>query len=1000
MTGCAGSTELATQNAAEVNICETPRTTTAMGSALDVAGSLINMGVPPPVAREASSRFGSDIHSALDWACSSDRRHSRPLFASPPDVIDLDLEEVQLGASNLPSSVVPPPAPQSWCTPQAADPSVLRMPPPCFLDDPAGEVDYWFRALANSNGAAALDEMVWRRMPLYSQYIDGHTLEEVRQGCVGSIRKQRGLDLTIQQAAKLPSVLGYTSMLPLAVACEYLHTGCGFPAIFAFDLFQACLASCQNKHLEVSLYANRSKSFTSKARWWACPTGDPNAGKSPTCSLIMTAFRNLAQSVPQMLFSEEHWIGVGNNNRIQNRWRLLDGCLLLYGPESKPILDPHFPTKKTVDTGKFLDLTRWLECANGGRFEWGTGQDEKDRASRKSRQEGTECLPTTFEPTNINMCLFQQCALFEEWWCQVEASHKCGFSARILMSPTARAIVDGDTGLQDPEPVCKLMQKIWRHVLSVYGPQSALKTRQMTTTLEAQEIVRALYYDLAEEEDQGGWGSAAKSSLGKMEYRVPSAACLTFLATSALQAHPTDGVLDDNAMKCALRHFDLRVVHTCSIIDACIRACARKASSSKAAASSAIRPTTARVLESCVKDPILFSHMSQRFVSLRGADKFDARLALLRELERLGLGQVKETRRRVNEDNRAVAFYRFPLSPTVQESLCRLGVAESFWHPSLPIASSPATPTTTAAITPAMQGAGKRGRRQEEEQQQDQGGQEEEVVRKGGRKSAEEVGRIYTQKSVIACENPFLDKKAFMEHERRWATATVPGQQLALRRQYCAYKGGHKIFLWCNSCTSCKERSGWRGYSIYDDATKQITRAYTPQDQRGDFKAVKTWNPLTATAEHGLKAFVADNHRFTLQDLVKVVEKHQARPSDTFLSTWAKNHRPHRGTPEDRLTSHKWVEADWRQLERELGTVHNLTEASDTLKITASVHTDDATVVVFCNPLLLKETLGRLDNQKYIKLCGDGTFRLTRDEWVLMTVGVLSKRISCFPHLF
>ena len=88
------------------------------------------------------------------------------------------------------------------------------------------------------------------------------------------------------------------------------------------------------------------------------------------------------------------------------------------------------------------------------------------------------------------------------------------------------------------------------------------------------------------------------------------------------------------------------------------------------------------------------------------------------------------------------------------------------------------------------------------------------------------------------------------------------------------------------------------------------------------------------------------------------------------------------------------MEADWRQLERELGTVHNLTEASDTLKITASVHTDDATVVVFCNPLLLKETLGRLDNQKYIKLCGDGTFRLTRDEWVLMTVGVLSKHYA------
>ena len=239
-----------------------------------------------------------------------------------------------------------------------------------------------------------------------------------------------------------------------------------------------------------------------------------------------------------------------------------------------------------------------------------------------------------------------------------------------------------------------------------------------------------------------------------------------------------------------------------------------------------------------------------------------------------------------------------------------------------------------------------------------------------------------------------LERPVFCLVYRRETNEIDSWQQLALRHQYCPYKGGHKIFLWCNSCTSCKERSGWRGYSVYDDATKQITRAYTPLDQHGEFKAVKKWNPLTATAENALKAFVADNHRFTLQDLVKVVEKHPARPSDTFLSTWAKNHRPHRGTPEDRLTSHKWVEAVWRQLERELGTVHNLTEASDTLKITASVHTDDSTVVVFCNPLLLKETLGRLDNQKYIKLCGDGTFRLSRDEWVLMTVGVLSKTLS------
>lgn len=90
----------------------------------------------------------------------------------------------------------------------------------------------------------------------------------------------------------------------------------------------------------------------------------------------MKAFTELVESEPSLFLSEKRWIGVGNNNRIQNRLRALNGTLLLYGPESKPILDPNFPKKKTVDTGKFLDLTQWLECANGIKFEWGTGQDE------------------------------------------------------------------------------------------------------------------------------------------------------------------------------------------------------------------------------------------------------------------------------------------------------------------------------------------------------------------------------------------------------------------------------------------------------------------------------------------------------------------------------------------------------------------------------------------------------------------------------------------------
>jgi len=154
-------------------------------------------------------------------------------------------------------------------------------------------------------------------MPMYAQYIRDHTLPEVVADCLASIRQQRGLDMSIEQASRLPRVFGYTTILPLAVASEYLHSACGLPSVFVFDLFQACLASCQQNHLEVALYADNSKSFACKARWWAFPTGDPNAGKSAACSFVLGAFEAFAKENVDLLYHDQHWIGVGNNNRIQ-----------------------------------------------------------------------------------------------------------------------------------------------------------------------------------------------------------------------------------------------------------------------------------------------------------------------------------------------------------------------------------------------------------------------------------------------------------------------------------------------------------------------------------------------------------------------------------------------------------------------------------------------------------------------------------------------------------
>ena len=354
----------------------------------EMVAVLLSLDVPLSVARDAAARYPNNIDSALDWACSSDRRHNRARSSSPM-TIDLstpprasastsvpacarprvagmspDMISFQPGLSPLPSNGASLPSltrnlsvPSSWVTPSSSQlpvPSqshgvlqppaflrapetpptwspltpdanetedlpaqlVHRMPPACFLRDPEAEVHSWFCAFANSDGQAALDPHVWERMPMYAQYIRDHTLPEVVADCLASIRQQRGLDMSIEQASRLPRVFGYTTILPLAVASEYLHSACGLPSVFVFDLFQACLASCQQKHLEVALYADNSKSFAS--------TGDPNAGKSPACSFVLGAFEAFAKENVDLLYHDQHWIGVGNNNRIQERLRALD----------------------------------------------------------------------------------------------------------------------------------------------------------------------------------------------------------------------------------------------------------------------------------------------------------------------------------------------------------------------------------------------------------------------------------------------------------------------------------------------------------------------------------------------------------------------------------------------------------------------------------------------------------------------------------------------------
>lgn len=91
-----------------------------------------------------------------------------------------------------------------------------------------------------------------------------------------------------------------------------------------------------------------------------------------------------------------------------------------------------------------------------------------------------------------------------------------------------------------------------------------------------------------------------------------------------------------------------------------------------------------------------------------------------------------------------------------------------------------------------------------------------------------------------------------------------------------------------------------------------------------------------------------------------------------------------------------WRAFDWEQLCRSLPSLDSLApraRPNQLVTVSRSLHPSN-TVVVFANPALLCETLERLSNAHYIKLSGDGTFRLIQNGWVLLNLGVVTKHYA------
>ena len=97
----------------------------------------------------------------------------------------------------------------------------------------------------------------------------------------------------------------------------------------------------------------------------------------------------------------------------------------------------------------------------------------------------------------------------------------------------------------------------------------------------------------------------------------------------------------------------------------------------KSCSSKAMLAMSYLILTTCGKDPILLSDIGNKVASMKGSSIFQAPVDALKELQGLGLGQVKEMRRRPGDSERDVVFLPFPIDGAREKGFTGHGSVKS-----------------------------------------------------------------------------------------------------------------------------------------------------------------------------------------------------------------------------------------------------------------------------------------------------------------------------------
>ena len=256
----------------------------------------------------------------------------------------------------------------------------------------------------------------------------------------------------------------------------------------------------------------------------------------------------------------------------------------------------------------------------------------------------------------------------------------------------------------------------------------------------------------------------------------------------------------------------------------------------------------------------------------------------------------------------------------------------------------------------------------------------------------------------VCTSNPFGIKsykteEKFRQDLKAWASILIgDGKKISIRTHCLSHQSRFGIYIqkfWCGSCTACAGCRGWHGVAEYDTRSHATHIRMTEMSTHGNFDKRKGRNQLTDTERHAARQHVTTSDSKSTLDVVRALSVAEGKDQPAqkvrhFIKNFKKR------TLKTKLpvpwSASVWRTCSWQRLVRLQPFLETaIQESSEQLCVVEYKLGQRDTVVVFCHVPLAREVLSRLGNKEYIKLCGDGTFRMMRDGWVLITLGVLCK---------